>query len=105
MAQPELVMRRLCTFLALPWSDQLLSHHERAPQRLEEHRARIALDGRVVVSREQRLHQQHRTMERPGTGRIGSWRQEFDADELLRFERVAGGLLHELGYALHHHPA
>ena len=104
VAQPEQVVRRLCTYLDLPWSDQVLNHQERASQRLEEHRARIALDGRVVVSREQRLHQQHRTMERPGTGRIGSWRQEFDADELLRFERVAGGLLHKLGYALHDHP-
>ena len=102
VSQPEPVMRRLCAYLDLPWSEQVLNHHERAAQRLEEHRERIALDGSVVVSRERRLHQQHRTMERPGTARIGSWREEFDAGELQRFESVAGGLLRQLGYALHH---
>lgn len=102
VSQPEPVMRRLCAWLDLPWSDQVLHHHERAPRRLEEHLARIALDGTVVVSREQRLRQAQRTMERPGTGRIGSWREEFDDGELQRFERVAGDLLRELGYRLHH---
>lgn len=104
VSQPEPVLRRLCAYLDLPWSDQVLNHHERASQRLEEHRERIALDGSVVVSRERRLHQQHRTMERPGTGRIGSWREEFDADEVRRFEHLAGGLLRELGYTLQHGP-
>jgi hypothetical protein len=32
------------------------------------------------------------------TGRIGRWRSELTAEERLRFERVAGDLLAELGY-------
>lgn len=103
VARPETVMRRLCEFLDLRWSSQLLSHQERAPRRLEEHRARVALDGSVIVSHAQRLRQQRRTMERPGTGRIGSWREEMSKEEVQRFERVAGSLLSQLGYALHNH--
>lgn len=99
--RPEPVLRRLCQFLDLPWSIQMLNHQERAQRRLEEHRARISLDGNVIVSHAQRLRQQRRTLERPGTGRIGSWREEMSAEEIERFERVAGNLLIELGYELH----
>lgn len=103
VARPEPVLRHLCDFLDLHWSDQLLNHQERAPRRLEEHRTRLSLDGTVIASHAQRLRQQRRTMERPGTGRIGSWREELSEDEVRRFERVAGGLLVELGYELQHH--
>lgn len=100
VARPEQVLRRLCEFLELPWSNQLLNHQERAPKRLEEHRARVSLDGSFTVSHAQRLHQQRRTMERPGTGRIGSWRETMSDEEVQRFERVAGKLLIQLGYEL-----
>lgn len=100
VARPEPVLRRLCEFLELPWSNQLLNHQERAPKRLEEHRARVSLDGSFVVSHAQRLHQQRRTMERPGTGLIGSWRETMSGQEVQRFERVAGALLIQLGYEL-----
>jgi len=100
VARPEPVLRRLCEFLELPWSNQLLNHQERAPKRLEEHRARVSLDGSFTVSHAQRLHQQRRTMERPGTGRIGSWRETMSDKEVQRFERVAGKLLIQLGYEL-----
>ncbi|MET3444464.1 hypothetical protein ABIC94_005275 [Variovorax paradoxus] len=100
VTRPEPMLRRLCEFLELPWSDQLLNHHERAPKRLEEHRARVSLDGSFIVTHAQRLHQQHRTMERPGTGRIGSWRETMSGEEVQRFEGVAGSLLVQLGYEL-----
>lgn len=103
VARPQPVLRQLCDFLDLSWSDQLLNHHERAPRRLEEHRERRSLDGSVIVSHAQRLRQQQRTMERPGTGRIGSWREELSEDDVRRFEHLAGDLLVELGYELHHH--
>lgn len=98
--RPEPVLRHLCALLDLPWSNQLLSHQERAAMRLEEHRARFLQDGSVIVSHAQRLRQQRRTMERPGTGRIGSWREEMSDEEVLRFQSVAGSLLVELGYEL-----
>jgi len=100
VARPEPVLRRLCEFLELAWSNQLLKHHERAPERLEEHRARVSLDGSFVVSHAQRLHQQRRTLERPGTARIGSWRETMSGEEVQRFESVAGKLLVQLGYEL-----
>ncbi len=103
VARPEAVLRHLCDFLDLPWSNQLLNHQERAPQRLEEHRTRRSLDGTVIASHAQRLRQQRRTMERPGMGRIGSWREELSEEDVRGFERVAGCLLVELGYELQNH--
>jgi hypothetical protein len=76
----------------------MLDYHRRAPERLEEHEARIETDGREVVTKAERLENQRFTMRPSQLSRIGRWRHELAADELARFERVAGRMLRELGY-------
>jgi hypothetical protein len=90
---PEAVLRRVCAFVALPFDRAMLEYHRRAPERLAEHEAH------AQVSREQRLRQQEATTHPPDVARIGRWKSALSADDVARFEAVAGSLLAELGYA------
>lgn len=98
IVKPEAVLRRICDFLQLPYADVMLRYHEQTPDRLREHEARVRLDGSVVVSKEQRLRQQERTMQPPDTDRVLAWKSAMDSAERHRYEAIAGQLLAELGY-------
>lgn len=97
----EGVLRRVCAFLALDFDAAMLTHQARAPERLAEHRARIATDGRVIVSRDDRLRQQALTMQPPQASRADAWLDMSDEDQ-RKFEHVAGPLMRELGYVRLH---
>ncbi|MEP6940126.1 MAG: sulfotransferase [Rudaea sp.] len=96
--QPELVLRRICEFIELPFHEDMLRSHERATQRLGEPADRVWLDGSFRVSREQRLHQQRNACLPPAHARVHAWRREMRPDDILRFAAIAGPLLHRLGY-------
>jgi hypothetical protein len=91
-------LTRVCDFLELACDERMLKYYERAPERLEEHEARFRSDGRELVSKEQRIRQQQKTMEPPDRSRICFWRSAMTANDRARFEAVAGTLLKELGY-------
>jgi hypothetical protein len=95
---PEATLRTLCRFLDLPFEPALLRYYERAGSRLDEHEARYTADGRLVISKAERRHNQRFVMEPPQPKRIGRWREEATADEVRRFEAVAGECLDCLGY-------
>jgi hypothetical protein len=99
VTSPEATLRTICSFLDLAFEPVLLRSHERAGSRLDEHEARYTADGRLVISKSERRHNQRFVMEPPQPNRIGRWRQEATADELRRFEAVAGEWLDRLGYA------
>ncbi len=73
-------------------------YHSRARDRLNEVQSRTGADGQVMVAKEQRLHLHRRTSRPPEGDRIGLWRTELTADEVARFEALAGDLLTDLGY-------
>ena len=98
IADPAGVLRRICDFVALPYAAEMLSYPARAAERIGEVRDQ-SLPGRVV-SREQRLRQHPFVASPPRADRSGRWRSEMDGDELREFERVAGGMLTQLGYQL-----
>lgn len=98
ITNPEAELRRVVETVGIPFHPDMLAYFLRSPARLAEHRARIRLDGSVVVSREQRLHQQHLTTHPPDSARIGAWRNELTSEELATFTYEAGDLLSELGY-------
>ena len=93
------VLAGICTFLDLDFDDRMLRYHELVPERLREHQGRFRPDGSVVVTREQRLGQQHRTTQPPDRSRVTVWKRDMPRDEQLRFDAVAGNLLRELGFA------
>jgi len=98
VTSPEATLATICGFLDLVFEPAMLRYHERAGSRLEEHEARYAADGRLVISKAERRHNQRFVMKPPQPDRIGRWRQEATADELRRFESVAGEWLDRLGY-------
>jgi hypothetical protein len=98
VTDPEATLRTICRFLELMFEPALLSYHERAGSRLDEHEARYTADGRLVISKAERRRNQRFVMEPPRANRIGRWRQEATADELRRFEAIAGEWLDRLGY-------
>jgi len=95
---PESTLRTVCGFLDLRFDPSLLEYHQRAGARLNEHEGRVGLDGRLVISKEQRRENQRLTLEVPRIDRIGRWQRELSPDEVERFESVAGEWLDELGY-------
>jgi len=90
--EPEAVLRRICSFVELPFDGAMLDYHRRAPERLAEHEAR------PQVTKEQRLKQQEAATRPPDPSLIGRWRRDLTREDAARFDHVAGALLRELGY-------
>jgi len=98
VVQPEETLGAICRFLDLTFDARMLTFHQTAAARLDEHQARYAADGTVIISKAQRLHNQRFVTQPPRADRIGRWTTELTADECARFESVAGGWLDALGY-------
>jgi hypothetical protein len=95
---PRGVLRGICRFLELPFCRAMEGYHRGARARLDEVRTRYRSDGTVLIAKEERLHLHRLTQRRPDAGRIGKWRSEMSTADVEVFERIAGGLLRELGY-------
>ncbi len=96
----EAILRKICAFIDLTFTRDMLLYYQRTPERLREHLSRYQVTGRLLISHEERLRQQAATMRAPDVSRIGAWRHEMSSDEIHRFQAVAGTLLEELGYSL-----
>ena len=91
-------LERICAFIDLPYDEAMESYHERARQRLDEHKGRSAADGTPLLSREQRLEQQSSTTQPPNPGLVYAWKDRMSPEEKERFQAIAGDLLQDLGY-------
>jgi hypothetical protein len=98
VAFPENTLREVCRFLDLPFDARMLQYHVGAAARLAEHQARYAADGRLLVSKDERLHNQRFVTAPPRPDRIGRWKTELTGEEVRRFEAVAGEWIERLGY-------
>ncbi len=98
IAAPEETLRTICAFLDLRFEPAMLSYHRRAAARLDEHQARYAADGTLVISKAERVRNQRFVTEPPRLDRVERWRKELTPDELRRFDAVAGEWLARLGY-------
>ena len=97
---PEGELRRICDFVELRFEPAMLRYHEGATKRLGEIGNRLARDGTVRSTREQRLAALESSTRPPDAGLAGRWRRDMSEEDRAKFERVAGGLLHELGYEI-----
>ncbi|MBD9513121.1 MULTISPECIES: sulfotransferase family protein [Pseudomonadaceae] len=93
--EPEIQTRRICEFIELDFHPAMLDYHLGSASRLEEHQARIRSDGQLLVSKEQRLHQQWRTTLPPDTSRLDVWRHQLSPAQQAACKRAGGELLAE----------
>lgn len=98
VSDPSSVLEPLCHFLKLEFDPVMLCYWQRTPQRLKEHKARYGMDGRTLVSQEQRLLQQRLSLQPPQAGRVACWRKQMTETERGDFRHYAGEMLEELGY-------
>lgn len=92
------VLRRVCEFVELEYEPAMERYYTTAPERIGELLARRDRNGKVLVTREARLRNNHLTTMPPQRERIDRWKSEMSREERATFKRVAGSLLEELGY-------
>jgi hypothetical protein len=98
IADTSTTLQRICGFIDLPYDAAMERYHLRARQRIGEHKGRVALDGTVLLSREQRLEQQERATHPPDSSAVYAWKDRMSVKERRRFQAIAGDLLRDLGY-------
>jgi sulfotransferase family protein len=96
---PASELERVCGYLDLPFNAQMLAWHKRAAERLDEQAERRRPDGTIVVDLATRRAQQARARNLLDPRLADAWRGEMSPEERAIFERAAGDLLRELGYA------
>jgi hypothetical protein len=96
--EPARVLQSICDFIELEFDAVMLRYWDRTPERLCEHRSRLAITSRVLISHEQRMFQQRLTMQAPQADRIFDWKNKMTRAEQSQFLHHAGDLLQELGY-------
>jgi sulfotransferase family protein len=94
----EAVLKRICSFLGVPFDSRMTEYYRFAPARLQEHESRVRRDGSVVISKESRQTMQYRTTTPPDPSRCGAWKNLLTPEQLERFMHAAGPLLRELKY-------
>ena len=102
VAEPEEVLRELCTYLELDFDESMLRAHERAGERLGELRTATMEEGQVRLADGARIAA--RTLAPPDPSRSGRWRDDLTEHEVARFERFAGGALAAAGYPPYERP-
>ncbi len=101
VGDPEATLREICKFIELPWNPAMLDYHQRAAERLTEMDRDLGTgENGPVRTGDERLAGHAMTSEPPSTDRCGRWQEEMPAADEAAFERVAGGLLADLGYKL-----
>lgn len=98
---PVDVLKKICEFLEIPFSEKMLTYHTNADRRLDELCDRYHPDGSVRVKREDLVSLFKLTKNEPDAGRIFCWKNRMSEAEQLSFERIAGKLLIDLGYETH----
>ena len=100
VADTEPALRKVCEFIELDFDPVMLRYHETAAERLAEMAGAMpARDGRPERDAGERLKAHALATKPPTRERIEVWREDMSADDQAEFERVAGELLDDLGYA------
>lgn len=92
------VLKKICAFIDIPFSEQMLNYHNTSAYRLSELGDRFRDDGTICVKREDRMHIHALTHLPPDRSRIERWKSAMSETDQKLFERVAGKLLRNLGY-------
>ncbi len=97
----ENTLRRICEYIELPFSDDMLTYHERAGERMKEmHRDLPPEEGKPLRPADHRMAAHALTSEPPDPSRLARWKTDMSPEDRAAFEDAAGDLLGELGYEL-----
>ena len=96
--KPRQIVQSVCAFLHIGYDEGMLEYHLRAANRLQEHEARLQINGNIVVTKDQRFDQQSRTTQPLDPSRVLAWKSAMNIEEREQFEAIAGHLLTALGY-------
>lgn len=80
--EPQVTLGRICDFLGLPFTEQMLAYGE-------------TVDARVPADK-QWLWPELKSP--PQTSKVDRWRREMSENQRIVFEGIAGGTLREMGY-------
>jgi len=96
----EAALHKICNYLSLDFHSNMLKYYENSPNRLKEHLERRRADGTLLVSYADRQKQQLSTTQPPLPSKIGLWRTGLLAEEIRKYEGIAGPLLQKFEYPL-----
>lgn len=82
VSQTESVVRRICTFLSLPYDPEMLEYHESAKTLVTKSHQPEAFKALLL----------------PPTSGLRDWSTEMSERDVALFEHIAGDLLEDLGY-------
>lgn len=95
-------LQRICDFIDLPYDSAMAAYHRTARHRLDEVETHRSPEGRVIITKSERLYLHRFTSQPPQPSRIGRWRTELTREMVAAWEAVGGDLLEELGYERGH---
>jgi hypothetical protein len=95
---PEIELRKIASFIRLPFEEEMLNYHNNSEYRLSEIKDVHAEDGSMLAPRSKRLKIHKLVSRKPDTSRIGRWKSQLSPEDKRIYEQVAGDLLEELGY-------
>ena len=96
----EPTLRRVCEFVELDYSEDMLAYHQRASERMSEVIREFQIGGGPLLTADDRAQQHKLVSKPPQADRLARWRNDMSAEDQATFEGIAGGLLAELGYPL-----
>jgi hypothetical protein len=96
----ERELRRVCDHIELGFDPSMLAYHERAEQRLAEKARAVTRTGGGTTSAEDRIASHKLASEPPKAEHLARWKREMSAEDVAKFESVAGALLADCGYEL-----
>jgi Sulfotransferase family len=100
VTDPEPALRRVCDFVELEFSEEMLTYHERASERMSEVIREFQIGGGPLLTADDRAQQHKFVSEPPRADRLARWQRDMSEEDQAKFEEIAGDLLAELGYPL-----
>jgi hypothetical protein len=98
VTDPEKVLKSIAHFIDLPFHPLQLTAYRQTPECVEGPRDAVR-DGCIAVTAGKRRDNFKLCSASPDPSRIGCWASQMDPADLATFERVAGNMLTDLGYA------
>jgi len=96
--KPEAELRKICNFLELDYSSEMLEYRGSGARHIGHLRDRPLPDGSAIVQHELRARLHENLTHPPRGDRVHNWRREMDPRDRATVEAVAAPLMKEIGY-------